>query len=347
MTTTGGRNYWVNDIERADDGDPASGTTWHSIDELAHRTTFLQFNSQLAIANHRIAKLAASADSYTGIAHGVGAGPFDRGLFVAVGRASAGGAAFALSVNGEDWYDYTESGLSVLGVPTTLIGVAHGGDGAVGSRSFAFCGYYTDGGNERPCIFTTSDAADENVNPFIPEFDHIGIVQRYAGTALVAHLRSIAWNGTVFCAVGDDGLIVTLSSDLATDTVRTPGSSYEGAFHHVFADSNGRLFALGEAGEIQRSTDHGVTWARVHADSSLGILTSGVAITIAGAVSLVVGTSDENKVLRSTNTGTSWTEVELIPEAAFDGAEVLVFRLGVMLCAILRSETHDGLAAAI
>lgn len=348
MTTTNGSDQWIDAVERADDGDAAAGATFQSVDELASRTMFLRQNAQLAIANQYNVKLATSADRYTAVCHGIAAGPFDRSLFVACGPASNGGAAIAMSVNGTSWYDYAYATLNLgFPTPTRLRGVTHGGSGSLGDRKFLFCGHFTDGGSQRPCVFSISDAADENASPLIPEFNPTDMQPIYAPVG-AGRLNSIVWNGTAFCAVGDDGLIVTLAADGVTEGVeRTADASYTGDFHYVFADSNGRLFACGDNGEIQRSIDNGATWTRVHTDASLGILGSGVAITLASQQSLVVGTSDENKVLRSTNNGTSFTEVEIFPEVAFDGSQVLVLKLGPILCAILRNETHDSLAVAV
>src|SRR5687768_15107921 len=101
MTTVAGANQWVNAVERADDGDTAVGATWQSTDELANRTAFLLQNSQLAIANHKLNKTSTSADWYNAVCHGVGAGPYNYGLYCAVGQRTGGGAAFAYSYDGE------------------------------------------------------------------------------------------------------------------------------------------------------------------------------------------------------------------------------------------------------
>jgi len=348
MTTTAGSPVFRAAIERPDDGDPTAGATFQSVDELADRTKFLQTNAALAIANPRFVKSVASIDRLSRVCWAPGAGPFDYGMFVAAGIRSGGGAGVALSPDGEQWYDYTWASITLL--PANFRGVAHGGSGVFGSRQLAFCGWVDDGANDRPVIITMPDDAEDHSNPLIPEIIEGDFTYSYLGAALDAQLRSICTMATGgFCAVGDSGLIVTLSADLVTDTVRTPGSSYTGDFHHVFADSAGRLFACGENGEIQRSTDNGATWARVFGpDATLGTLRSGVAVTLDGVESLVIGTSDENKVLRSTAAGAAatWTEIEIVPTATFDGSQVLVHKLGSTVCAVIRNETNDSIGQA-
>jgi hypothetical protein len=347
MTTpVAGTNNFHGSIAAPADGDPANAASFISVHELSDRTRFLLLNTIPAIAQHRIAESATSADRYTGACWGAGAGYQNEGLFCVAGVRSGGGAAISLSTDGEAWYDYSFDFLSLL--PIRFRDVAHGGSGAFGDRRFAFCGYYDDSGTDRPVIFTASDAANGNANPLIPEIASGAFSGAWSGTPvpIAGQLNSICWNGTVWCAVGTSGLIVTLSGDLATATVRTPGSSYTGTFHHVFADSAGQLFACGASGEIQRSTNNGATWTRVHSDASLGGLVSGAAITLSGVESLVVGASAENKVLRSTNTGGTFAEVVVVPEATFPAADIEVFKLGAVLGAIVASSADDAVCRA-
>jgi hypothetical protein len=327
------------------DGDPARASSFSGVQDLADRTRFLLLNTTPAIAQHRIVESASAADRFTGACWGAGAGFLNQGLFCVAGRRSGGGAAIALSPDGELWYDYD---FPLFGLTTVNFrGVAHGGSAAFGSRHFAFCGYYLDGSTDRPMIFTASDAANGNANPLIPEIALGAFSGGWDGAALTGQALSIVWNGTVFCAVGTSGLIVTLSGDLSTGTVRTPGSSYAGTFHHVFADSAGRLFACGSSGEIQRSTDNGATWARVHSDSDLSTLVSGAAVTIGGVEHLVVGASAENKVLRNTNAGAgSWTEVVVVPAATFAASDIEIFKLGEVLGAMVASSLDDAVGRA-
>lgn len=335
MSTVAGDPDWVNEIERADDGDDANGATFQAIDELADRTAHLQMNSQLAIVNHRIVKVNTSVDRYERACWGDGAGPFNQGLFMAVGKRSGGGAAIGLSPDGEQWFDYQFANIGGITV-TQFRGVAHGGNGAFGSRVFAVCGFYVDGANNRPCILTAPDDAEVNADNYVPEISAAQFTGpgSWQGTSLLGSLRDIVWNGTVFCAVGDNGLIVTMSADLATATVRTPGSSYTDDFYRVFS-SGSLLIACGENGEIQRSTDQGVTWTRVHTNVALG--------TIASGVPYLVGTND-GIVLRSTNAGVTWSSITLPFAAPFDGGKVTVFALGQIIGATLRDETNDGVS---
>lgn len=342
-----GSNHFPTTVAVPADGDPANGAAFVGVQDLADRTRALLLSNTPAIARHSIVELSAGADRFLGIAWGERSGYLNQGLWCAVGPRSGGGAAVALSSNnGDDWYVYGFPSLVGGFLVVTPRGVAHG------VVSFAVCGEYIDGGVTRPIILSAADAADANASPLVPEIASASFALRFDGnvSGLTGRLNSITFTSTGFCAVGDTGLIVTLSADLATSAVRTPGSSYTGNFRHVFADSAGRLFACGDSGEIQRSVDNGVTWTRVFSDSSLGALASGVAITVGGVESLVVGVSanDENRVLRSTNAGasTSWAEVSLISAAVFNGGPVLVHKLGSMLGAVLRSRHNAAVNRA-
>jgi hypothetical protein len=72
------------------------------------------------------------------------------------------------------------------------------------------------------------------------------------------NLHGVAWNGTKFVAVGDNGAIATSSNGTAWSSPLKV-SAISGALRGVAAASNGTFVVVGDNG-IETSTDNGDTW---------------------------------------------------------------------------------------
>jgi hypothetical protein len=79
--------------------------------------------------------------------------------------------------------------------------------------------------------------------------------------------RSICWNGTVFCAVGDGTEIQTSTDGITWVSQTVPGAE---DFFGVASDHNGNLVAVGTNGEIISSINDGVTWVTQVAAGAYG-----------------------------------------------------------------------------
>lgn len=135
--------------------------------------------------------------------------------------------------------------------------------------------------------------------------------------------RDIAWNGSIFCAVGSAGVIVT-SPDGITWTPRTSGTVYN-LVGVCWAAGLGLFVACGnDSGgfnaEIRTSPD-GITWTQRYTAANPPAL-NGVATNAAGTTVVAAGTS--GFLLSSTN-GTSWTSrtsgfgTDIIYQVAWNG----------------------------
>lgn len=113
------------------------------------------------------------------------------------------------------------------------------------------------------------------------------------------YFSDVAWNGSVFCAVGRLGEIQT-SPTGTTWTHRTADASYAGVFYAI--TWNGSVFcAVGSSGEVQTSPT-GTTWT--HRSTTGGSNLHDVAWS--SALSLFVAVGDAGYILTSP-TGTTWT----------------------------------------
>ena len=123
-------------------------------------------------------------------------------------------------------------------------------------------------------------------------------------------LYDIAWNGTVYCAVGVSGHIFT-STDAATWTQQTSGTSEQ--LVSVEWDSSLSLFICVGVTTI-RTSPTGVTWSTATIPSGLGTRSSNIPVAgisnilskLNGTWFTTVGSSDH--IISSTN-GTTWTMV--------------------------------------
>lgn len=303
--------------------------------QLADTQRFLLAHAAMPLANLDFANIADTVDGQydfrpfyiEGTATHVrdicwcgGAGPNDEGLYLAVGHAEPKGTVDApLLFYSFDGQVFTPR--IVTGNTAQFYGVAHGGPGAYGSKVIAYVGGSSDGGR----AYYHSDA------------DPVAALTTWITGALSGDFYGIVWNGSVWCGVGASAAIFTATDAqrLAnTFTARTAAASYTGTWRRVIANGS-TLIAFGDDGEIQRSTDNGATWTRVHNDAALGSLTQ-VAVTAAG---LVVGTSKANTILISDDGGLTWTEYTCVPTGgtATLGAVTALVTLGQATLAIVES----------
>ena len=134
------------------------------------------------------------------------------------------------------------------------------------------------------------------------------------GVGAAGIFRAVAFNGTVFVAVGGASTtpIIYSSADGVAWTSRTPGGTPGGFLTAITWDSTVGLFvAVGTAGECQTSPD-GVTWTKrtmAAADDFAGITSRGGTYWAVGDAGSNVGITQ-----RSTN-GTSWTRFTMPAQA--------------------------------
>lgn len=124
----------------------------------------------------------------------------------------------------------------------------------------------------------------------------------YQTSGVATTLRSVAWSGTMFCAVGDAvggaGAIRT-SLDGVTWTTQTSGT----AANLICVTWDSTMFvAVGDTGAILTSTD-GVTWTARTSGSSANL--KGVASS--NDIFVVVGAG--GTIVKSSNGGSSWSAV--------------------------------------
>lgn len=106
----------------------------------------------------------------------------------------------------------------------------------------------------------------------------------------------VAWNGSLFVAVGDNGSIET-SDDGVTWTDRTSGTTLR---LNTVKWTGSKWLTVGNAGRVLSSTD-GITWSN---ETFIGTnILSGIAIN---GSRIFVG-SEDGRVYHSDNGGTSWT----------------------------------------
>lgn len=112
--------------------------------------------------------------------------------------------------------------------------------------------------------------------------DGVTWVNRTASS--VGHLTGVAWNGSLFVAVGPMGTILTSPDGAVWTAQASPVQSLAG----VFAGGN-RLVAIGDFGEAMTSTD-GVNWTRsegFHEQNFLGVTWTGsyfVGVGVGGSI---------------------------------------------------------------
>lgn len=131
------------------------------------------------------------------------------------------------------------------------------------------------------------------------------LLSSYPITVSSSVYRDIAWNGSIFVAVGSAGVIIT-SPDGVTWTPRTSGTAYN-LVGVCWASGIGLFVACGsDSGglntEIRTSPD-GITWTQRYTAATPPTL-SGVCSNSAGTVVIAYGSA--GAMFSSTN-GTSWT----------------------------------------
>lgn len=136
-------------------------------------------------------------------------------------------------------------------------------------------------------------------------------VKRTPAGGFSAQFEAIAWSGSRWIAVGQAGAIQR-SDDGETWTQCTADASYTGTFLGVYADSS-VCIAVGWSGEIQTSTDNGVTWTRRNStgDDLYDVKRQGLA-------SVFVAVGIAGTIRTSANLGATWTL--RTPDAGYTGS---------------------------
>jgi photosystem II stability/assembly factor-like uncharacterized protein len=300
MPIINGDPIWREDVQSPGDGEPANGATFEEgYQQLADSVRFLR-----SAASHAIANLEEVDDHDDDVLFDVCFAPNGVSLagtpidgFVAAGITGIQSAIWT-SFHGKAWTRTTDDTLPFI------LGLAHGGSGALGSRRIVYVGMSAEG---QPRICTAEDAAPAVMTL---QTSPAGI------TGIAARLVSVKWNGTAWCAAGwrASGVTALCTAPSAADTwtLRTPGDSYTGNFTKVHVHGS-RIILIGEDGEVQVSNDNGATFDGAYRDATLGDLTSIVSIN---DDCLIITATDPGRILQSSNGGVNWDEIAL---PAIDG----------------------------
>lgn len=164
----------------------------------------------------------------------------------------------------------------------------------------------------------------------------IGLTARTTGTG--QSIRKVLWNGAMFAAVGDSGIIRT-STDGTTWTTRTSPTT-SNLRDMIWTGSGGAFIAVSSTGQIVVSTD-GLTWSVSNTISGNPSL-RGIART--GAIYMVVGES--NACYYAKNTITTWTQCTpgftgtgLISDVAYFNSMFIIVGIGGQI----KTSTDTGL----
>lgn len=229
-----------------------------------------------------------------------GSGLYGDGLFIAAGYVD-GDEAIWSSYDGFSWVKVVSSAIG------SLLGIAHGGTGALGSRRFVVVGFDS---FLHPVIATVEDGG----GALVPQAPPAGIA------SIAAWLTSVCWHdrgsgvGVQRWAAcgrrsGATTALIYGTQDGTAWVLTTPAAGYTGSFRKCISTARGAtagaVIAIGEDGEIQRSVD-AITYTRQHSDAALGALTS---ITRLDNGTLLVAASQARTLLRSIDDGLSFTEV--------------------------------------
>jgi len=152
------------------------------------------------------------------------------GLIVAVGTSDSGDAMVITSTDGINWTQQSNP------LNDSLFDVCHG------NGLFVAVGGYPD-----PKIMTSPDGITWTI--------------RNPAAGISGNINAVCFNGSVFCAVGNDGEIQT-SVDGIIWTIRSTLYGYD--LFGVAADSDtGIIVTGGNQGELTISSYNGVTWQKL------------------------------------------------------------------------------------
>lgn len=139
------------------------------------------------------------------------------------------------------------------------------------------------------------------------------------------HLFSIYFvNQTIGVVVGGGGVIYYTTNG-TTWTASSSGLSTI-LTSVCFANAN-TVYAVGQGGKIIKSTDGGITWVALYTDPPAVYLNS---VFFVGSMGIVVGdlSSGNPRILRTTNTGVTWTSIANTFLTSLNGVSFLDINTG-------------------